>query len=56
MQGEEGSAITDIHAEGKVLIHGEQWNAMSDVPVTRGGRIRVIRVEGLKVKVEPINK
>jgi membrane-bound serine protease (ClpP class) len=56
MQGEEGIALTDIHAEGKVLIHGEQWNAMSDVPVIRGDRIRVIRVEGLKVKVEPIEK
>jgi membrane-bound serine protease (ClpP class) len=56
MRGEEGIAITDIHGEGKVLIHGEQWNAMSDVPVTRGGRIRVIRVERLKVKVETIEK
>ncbi|MEK6655560.1 MAG: nodulation protein NfeD, partial [Thermodesulfobacteriota bacterium] len=52
MRGEEGLAITDIHAEGKVLIHGEHWNAISDVPVTRGAKIRVIHVENLKVKVE----
>jgi len=56
MRGEEGLAITDIHAEGKVLIHGEHWNAISDVPVTRGARIRVIRVEQLKVRVETIEK
>ena len=56
MRGEVGTAITDIHEEGKVLIHGENWNAVSDVPVTRGGRIRVIRVEHLKVRVEPIEK
>jgi membrane-bound serine protease (ClpP class) len=56
MRGEEGLAITDIHAEGKVLIHGEHWNAISDVSVTRGARIRVIRVEQLKVRVEPIEK
>ena len=56
MQGEEGLAITDIHAEGKVLIHGEQWNAISNVPVTRGAKIRVIHVENLKVKVEPIEQ
>jgi len=56
MRGEEGLAITDIHAEGKVLIHGEHWNAISDVPVTRGARIRVIRVEHLKVRIEPIEK
>ncbi len=56
MQGEEGTAITDIHAAGKVLIHGEQWNATSDAPITRGDKIRVIRVDHLKVKVEPIEK
>jgi membrane-bound serine protease (ClpP class) len=56
MRGEEGLAITDIHEEGKVLIHGEHWSAVSDVPVTRGSKIRVIRVEHMKVKVEPIEK
>jgi len=56
MRGEEGIAITDIHEEGKVLIHGEHWNAISDVPVTQGSKIRVIRVEHLKVRIEPIKK
>ncbi|OHE17299.1 MAG: serine protease [Syntrophobacterales bacterium GWC2_56_13] len=56
MLGEEGLAITDIHKEGRVLIHGEHWNAISDVPVTQGAKIRVIRVEHLKVRVEPIEK
>jgi membrane-bound serine protease (ClpP class) len=56
MRGEEGLAITDIHEGGKVLIHGEHWNAISDVPVTKGSKIRVIRVEHLKVRIEPIEK
>jgi membrane-bound serine protease (ClpP class) len=56
IRGEEGLAITDIREEGKVLIHGEHWNAISDVPVTRGVKIRVIRVEHMKVRVEPIEK
>jgi len=56
MQGEEGLAVTDIGREGKVLIHGEHWNAISDVPVTQGSKIRVIRVDHLKVRVEPIEK
>ncbi|OHE30690.1 MAG: serine protease, partial [Syntrophus sp. RIFOXYC2_FULL_54_9] len=56
MQGEEGIATTDIHAEGKALIHGEHWNAISDTPVTRGSKIRVIHVENLKVKIEPIEQ
>jgi membrane-bound serine protease (ClpP class) len=56
MEGEEGQAITDIFTEGKVLIHGEHWNAKSDVPVARGSKVRVIRVEHLSVKVEPVEK
>ena len=56
MRGEAGVAITDVHWEGKVLIHGEQWNATSNVPVTRGDKIRVVHVEHLKVTVEPIEK
>jgi membrane-bound serine protease (ClpP class) len=56
MRGEEGLAITDIHEEGKVVIHGEHWNAISDVPVTQGSKIRVICVEHLKVRIEPIEK
>ena len=56
MRGEEGLAITDIHEEGKVLILGEHWNAISDVPVTKRSKIRVIRVEHLKVRIETIEK
>ena len=56
MKGEEGQAISDVFAQGKVLIHGEPWNAESDVPVAKGSKIRVIHVEHMKVKVEPIEK
>jgi membrane-bound serine protease (ClpP class) len=56
MRGMEGVAITDIHEEGTVLIHGENWSAISDVPIAKGSNIRVIHFENLKVKVEPIEK
>ncbi len=56
MVGEEGEAMTDVFEEGKVLIHGEYWNAVSDVPVAKGSKVRVIRVEHLKVRIEPIEK
>jgi membrane-bound serine protease (ClpP class) len=56
MKGEEGWAITDVFTEGKVMIHGEHWDAISDVPVTQGSKVRVIRVEHLKVRIEPIEK
>jgi membrane-bound serine protease (ClpP class) len=56
IRGEEGLAITDIREEGKVLIHGEHWSAVSDAPVAKGAKVRVIRVEHLKVRIEPIEK
>ena len=55
MAGEEGQAVTDVHAEGKVLINGEYWSAVSDVPVAKGAWVRVVRVEHLKVRIEPID-
>jgi membrane-bound serine protease (ClpP class) len=56
MAGEEGTAVTDIFNEGKVLILGEHWSAVSDVPVAKGSKVRVIRVEHLKVRIEPLEK
>ena len=56
MAGEEGEAVTDVFEEGKVLIHGEYWSAVSDVPVAKGSKVRVIRAEHLKVRIEPIEK
>jgi membrane-bound serine protease (ClpP class) len=56
MAGEEGIAVTDIIKEGKVLILGEYWSAISDAPVAKGAKVRVIRVEHLKVRIEPIKK
>jgi membrane-bound serine protease (ClpP class) len=56
MAGEEGRAVTDVFQEGKVLIGGEYWNAWSDVPVAGGSKVRVTRVEQMRVKVEPIEK
>jgi membrane-bound serine protease (ClpP class) len=54
MLGEAGVAKTDIHTEGKVLVHGEYWNASSDLPIRAGSRVRVVKVEGLKVEVEQL--
>lgn len=52
--GQEGSAVTDILEDGKVLMLGEYWNAISDRPIARGSRVRVVQVDRLIVKVEPI--
>jgi membrane-bound serine protease (ClpP class) len=54
LTGSEGRSVTDVFEEGKVLIRGEYWDAVSDVPVAKGARVRVIGVDNLKVRVEPI--
>ena len=54
MVGEIGIAKTDVHQDGKVLVHGEYWNARSDKPIPAGARVRVVKVNGLTVEVEQI--
>ena len=54
MIGEQGIAKTEIHSEGKVHVHGEYWNAFSNRPIPAGARVRVVRVQGLRVEVEPV--
>jgi len=56
MVGEQGTAVTDIFKEGTVLILGEYWSAVSDAPVVKESKVRVVRVEHLKVRIEPIEK
>ena len=53
----EGYVMEDINNtdySGKVKINGELWSAISDTPLKTGTKIRVIEVDGVKLKVEPI--
>jgi len=50
--GETGVARTQLDPEGKVFIHGEIWNAYSEGLVGEGEKIRVLKTEGLKLRVE----
>lgn len=51
--GLEGIANTDITKEsGMVSLHGEIWSAYSDEPISKGEKIIVRSVSGLKVKVK----
>jgi len=56
MTGQEGVALDDINVEGKVLVGGEYWDAVSDVAIAGGSPVRVVGVDNLKLKVEPIEK
>jgi membrane-bound serine protease (ClpP class) len=41
--------------EGIVRVHGELWRAVANEPIAADKTIRVTRVEGLKMHVEPAN-
>ncbi len=49
-----GVARTDLEPEGKVLVHGEIWDARAAQKVLKGSRVRVRQVNGLKLVVEPV--
>jgi membrane-bound serine protease (ClpP class) len=53
---EQGIVVTPIvgGAEGMIRIHGELWRAVSTLPVPEGRPVRVLRIEGLKLYVEPV--
>jgi membrane-bound ClpP family serine protease len=39
--------------EGQVLINGELWKAVCEVPLLNGGKAVVKGIEGLTMKLEP---
>jgi membrane-bound serine protease (ClpP class) len=49
---EVGIASTPIAPEGKVSIHGEFWNAISDESIGKGEKVQVIEVKNLKLHVK----
>lgn len=60
MIGAEGVVIEPVgngpdSPEGMIRIHGELWRATSPQPVAQGKSVRVVRIDGLKLYVEPID-
>jgi membrane-bound serine protease (ClpP class) len=51
--GEIGIAQTTLAPAGKVVVHGEFWDAVSSVPVPAGEQIIVRQVDGLTLRVDP---
>jgi membrane-bound serine protease (ClpP class) len=54
--GEEGEVVLPLDPEGKVLVHGEYWDAIASEPAPRGTRVLVTAVEGgmrLRVTATP---
>ena len=53
--GAQGVTVSSLRAgvEGMIRIHGELWGAVSSQPAPEGALVRVLRIEGLKLYVEP---
>ncbi|WP_136514019.1 NfeD family protein [Geomonas edaphica] len=51
MIGAAAVAETDLDPDGKVVVHGEYWNATCPESVLRGEKVRVVGVKGLLVTV-----
>lgn len=52
LTGTVGTAKTDIGETGSVFVHGEYWNARSDVPIPEGSKIEVVAVHGMLLTVK----
>ena len=51
--GAHGEALEDFADEGWVRVRSETWRARSATPLTRGQRVRVTRIDGLTLSVQP---
>jgi regulator of protease activity HflC (stomatin/prohibitin superfamily) len=52
LAGAVGKTRTTVYTEGKVFVAGEEWDAMSQSPISAGQRVRVVRMV-LEVEKEP---
>lgn len=51
--------IDNLKAEGQVLIRGQIWTARStdeDLVIQKDTRVRVIKISGVKLMVEPVSE
>jgi membrane-bound serine protease (ClpP class) len=54
LEGTAGVALTDLDPRGTVRVRGETWSAESpSTPVPAGATVRVVRVRGVNLIVEP---
>jgi membrane-bound serine protease (ClpP class) len=54
MVGATAQAFNDFTEKGTVRFGGELWNAHSSAPVRAGQQVRILKVDGLSLWVEPL--
>ncbi len=56
ISGERGTAVTEIHREGRIFVHGEYWDAFSEEPIPEGSPVEVVSMEqGMRLKVRRVS-
>ena len=53
MVGSSGTVVDWSENAGNVRVHGELWRAQADRALSPGGRIKVTKIDGLTLTVEP---
>ena len=53
MIGAAAVVMDDFAATGLVRLHGEIWQAASRIPLTKGTKVRIVRIDDLILTVEP---
>lgn len=51
MLGDVAVADSDIDPRGRVFLHGEYWNAVSDEAISAGESVEIVSVDSLEVRV-----
>jgi membrane-bound serine protease (ClpP class) len=54
MVGAIGMALAGFEASGHVFVHGERWSANTETPLREGQSVLVTAVDGLTLKVRPV--
>ncbi len=50
--GESGTAMTDFDRSGKIMVHGEYWNAQSDEEIKKDDPVIVVDLNGMILTVK----
>jgi len=54
--GEVGVVRSPLAPRGQIFLRGELWNAESEVPVEPGDSVRVTQIDGLTLRVVPVQR
>ena len=54
--GEIGEVKVVLNPSGKIFVHGEYWNAEGEGEVAVGEKVRVVAVDGMRLKVRRVSE